>query len=95
MPEARGTRAGRRQGSNQRKGFTGTGRARFADEAHQQFDSPVVLVWDGLNIHLGRAMCDSTSAIPQLKIVLSSPAPQNASQAIRCLHCRPNPLRHP
>jgi len=73
MPEARGTRAGRRQGSNQRKGFTGTGRARFADEAHQQFDSPVVLVWDSLNIHLGRAMCEMIVARSWLTACLLQP----------------------
>ena len=42
--------------ADQRKGFTETDYARFLDAAHQQLDGPVVLVWDGLNTHVSRAM---------------------------------------
>jgi transposase len=45
-----------------RKGFTETGYARFPDAAHQQLGGPVVLVWDGLNTHVSRAMRELIAA---------------------------------
>ena len=56
------TRAGRRHGKDQRKGFTETDYARLLDAAHQQLNGPVVLVWDGLNTHTSRAMRDLIAA---------------------------------
>jgi putative transposase len=41
---------------DKRKGFTEHEYARFLDAAHQQLHGPVVLVWDGLNTHVSRAM---------------------------------------
>ena len=49
-----GTHRGRR--GDRRKGFTEIHYARFLDAAHQQLGGPVVLVWDGLNTHVSRAM---------------------------------------
>jgi hypothetical protein len=51
---------GRRGG--RRKGFTETDYARFLDAAHQQFGSPIVLVWDNLNTHVSRAMRELIAA---------------------------------
>jgi DDE superfamily endonuclease len=48
------THAGR--GRDQRKGFDETDYARFLDAAHQQLGGPLVVVWDGLNTHVSRAM---------------------------------------
>ena len=45
-----------------RKGFTETDYARLLDAAHQQLDGPVVLVWDGLNTHVSRAMAELVAA---------------------------------
>jgi len=52
-------RAGRK---HQRKGFTETGYAQLLDAAHQQLGGPVVLVWDGLNTHVSRAMRELIAA---------------------------------
>jgi hypothetical protein len=41
---------------DKRKGFTEADYARLLDGAHQQLGGPVVLVWDGLNTHVSRAM---------------------------------------
>ena len=32
--------------------------ARLLDDAHQQLGGPLVVVWDGLNTHVSRAMAD-------------------------------------
>jgi putative transposase len=50
------------RGTDQRKGFTETDYARFLDAAHQQLGGPVVLVWDGLNTHVSRAMRELIAA---------------------------------
>jgi transposase len=47
---------------DKRKGFTETDYARFLDAAHQQLDGPLVLVWDGLNTHVSRAMRELVAA---------------------------------
>jgi transposase len=60
------TRTGR--GKDQRKGFTETGYARFLDAAHQQLGGPLVVVWDGLNTHVSRAMRDLVAARSWLRV---------------------------
>nr|WP_245702232.1 transposase [Streptomyces aurantiacus] len=45
-----------------RKGFTETDYARLLDDAHQQLDGPVILVWDNLNTHVSRAMRELIAA---------------------------------
>jgi transposase len=50
------------RGRDQRKGFDETGYARFLDAAHQQLGGPLVLVWDGLNTHVSRAMRELVAA---------------------------------
>ncbi len=62
------TRAGRRHGKDQRKGFTETDYARFLDAAHQQLNGPVVLVWDNLNTHVSRATRELVTARPWLTV---------------------------
>jgi hypothetical protein len=59
-------RGGRRDG--QRKGFDETDYARFLDAAHQQLNGPVVLVWDGLNTHVSRAMRELIAARSWLRV---------------------------
>src|SRR5262249_52779854 len=49
-------RTHRARRGDKRKGFTETDYARFLDAAHQQLGGPLVLVWDGLNTHISRAI---------------------------------------
>ena len=49
---------GRRSRDDQRKGFAEADYARLLDDAHQQPGGPLVVVWDGLNTHVSRAMAD-------------------------------------
>jgi putative transposase len=60
------TRTG--HGKNQRKGFTETDYARFPDAAHQQLGGPLVVVWDGLNTHVSRAMRELVAAPSWLRV---------------------------
>jgi len=53
---------GRRSRDDQRKGFTEADYARLMDDAHQQLGGPLVVVWDGLNTHVSRAMADLVAA---------------------------------
>jgi putative transposase len=55
-------RTHRARRGDKRKGFTETDYARFLDAAHQQLGGPVVLVWDGLNTHISRAMRELVAA---------------------------------
>jgi hypothetical protein len=55
-------RTHRARRGDKRKGFTEADYARFLDAAHQQLDGPVVLVWDGLNTHVSRAMRELIAA---------------------------------
>jgi transposase len=55
-------RTHRARRADKRKGFTETDYARFLDAAHQQLDGLVVLVWDGLNTHVSRAMRELIAA---------------------------------
>ena len=55
-------RTHRARRGDKRKGFTETDYARFLDAAHQQLGGPVVLVWDGLNTHVSRAMRELVAA---------------------------------
>ena len=55
-------RRGRGAGKDQRKGFTETDYARFLDAVHQQLGGPLVVVWDGLNTHVSRAMRELAAA---------------------------------
>ena len=55
-------RTHRARRGDKRKGFTETDYARFLDGAHQQLGGPVVLVWDGLNTHVSRAMRELVAA---------------------------------
>jgi transposase len=55
-------RTHRARRGDKRKGFTETDYARFPDAAHQQLDSPLVLVWDGLNTRTSRAMRELVTA---------------------------------
>jgi putative transposase len=57
-----------RQGDT-RKGFTEQDYARFLDAAHQQLGGPVVLVWDGQNNHVSRAMRELAAARVWLTVV--------------------------
>jgi putative transposase len=50
------THLDRGSGKHRRKGFTETVYARLLDAAHQQLHGPIVLVWDNLPTHVGRAM---------------------------------------
>ena len=60
-----------------RKGFTETDYARFLDGAHQQLGGPVVLVWDGLNTRVSRAMRELVTARTWLTVFqLSAYAPE-------------------
>jgi hypothetical protein len=60
------TRTG--HGKDQRKGFTETDYARFLDAAHQQLGGPLVVVWDGLNTHVSRAMRELVAARSWLRV---------------------------
>ena len=60
------TRTGR--GTDQRKGFTERDYARFLDAAHQQLGGPLVVVWDGLNTHVSRAMRELVAARSWLRV---------------------------
>jgi DDE superfamily endonuclease len=53
---------GRRSRDDRRKGFTETDYAQLLDDAHQQLGGPLVVVWDGLNTHVSRAMVDLVAA---------------------------------
>jgi Winged helix-turn helix/DDE superfamily endonuclease len=53
---------GRRCRDDRRKGFTEADYARLLDDAHQQLGGPLVVVWDGLNTHVSRAMADLVAA---------------------------------
>jgi hypothetical protein len=53
---------------DKRKGFTETDYARFLDAAHQQLGAPLVVVWDGLNTHVSRAMRELVAARPWLTV---------------------------
>ena len=53
---------GRRSRDDPRKGFTEADYARLLDDAHQQLDGPLVVVWDGLNTHVSHAMADLVTA---------------------------------
>jgi transposase len=53
---------GHGHGTDQRKGFTEADYARLLDDAHQQLGGPLVVVWDGLNTHVSRAMADLVAA---------------------------------
>ena len=55
-------RTHRARRGDERKGFTEADYARFLDAAHQQLGGPVVLVWDGLNTHVSRAMRELVAA---------------------------------
>jgi len=55
-------RTHRARRADKRKGFTEADYARFLDGAHQQLGGPVVLVWDGLNTHVSRAMRELIAA---------------------------------
>jgi len=55
-------RTHRARRGDKRKGFTETGYARFLDAAHQQLGGPLVVVWDGLNTHVSRAMRELAAA---------------------------------
>jgi putative transposase len=60
------TRTG--HGKDQRKGFTEKEYARFLDAARQQLDGPLVVVRDGLNTHVSRAMRELAAARSWLRI---------------------------
>jgi putative transposase len=60
------TRTG--HGKDQRKGFTETDYARFLNAAHQQLGGPLVVVWDGLNTHVSRAMRELVAARSWLRV---------------------------
>ena len=62
------TRTGRRHGHDQRKGFTETDYARFLDAVHQQLGGPLVVVWDGLNTHVSRALGELIAARSWLRV---------------------------
>jgi len=53
---------GRGHGEDRRKGFTEEEYARLLDAAHQQLGGPLVVVWDGLNTHVSRAMAELVAA---------------------------------
>jgi DDE superfamily endonuclease len=55
-------RTHRARRADKRKGFTETDYADLLDDAHQQLGGPLVLVWDGLNTHVSRAMRDLIAA---------------------------------
>ena len=55
-------RTHRARRGDKRKGFTEADYARFLDGAHQQLGGPLVLVWDGLNTHVSRAMRELITA---------------------------------
>ena len=55
-------RTHRARRGDKRKGFTEQDYARFLDAAHQQLGAPVVVVWDGLNTHVSRAMRELVAA---------------------------------
>jgi hypothetical protein len=56
------------RGKDQRKGFTETDYARLLDAAHQQLGGPLVVVWDGLNTHVSRAMRELVAARSWLRV---------------------------
>jgi hypothetical protein len=59
---------GRRSRGDRRKGFTEADYARLPDDAHQQPGGPLVVVRDGLNTHVSRAMADLAAARDWLTI---------------------------
>src|SRR5712691_151925 len=60
------THRGRR--GDKRKGFTEADYARLLDAAHQQLGGPLVVVWDGLNTHVSRAMRELVAARSWLRV---------------------------
>ena len=61
-------RTHRARRGDKRKGFTETDYARFLDAAHQQLGGPLVVVWDGLNTHVSRAMRELVAARSWLRV---------------------------
>jgi putative transposase len=57
-----------RRPGDRRKGFAETDYARFLDAAHQQLGGPLVVVWDGLNTHVSRAMRELVAARSWLRV---------------------------
>jgi putative transposase len=55
-------RTHRARRAGKRKGFTEQDYASLLDGAHQQLGGPLVLVWDGLNTHVSRAMRELIAA---------------------------------
>ena len=53
---------------DRRKGFTETDYARLLDAARQQLGGPLVVVWDGLNTHVSRAMRELVAARSWLRV---------------------------
>jgi putative transposase len=62
------TRARRKHGTSQRKGFAEADYARLLDAAHQQLGGPLVVVWDNLNAHVSHAMTGLIAARPWLTV---------------------------
>jgi transposase len=61
-------RTHRARRGDQRKGFTEADYARILDTAHQQLGGPLVVVWDGLNTHVSRAMRELVAARSWLRV---------------------------
>jgi hypothetical protein len=61
-------RTHRARRGDQRKGFTEADYARILDAAHQQLGGPLVVVWDGLNTHVSRAMRELVAARSWLRV---------------------------
>jgi hypothetical protein len=86
-------RAGR---GDKRKGFTETGCARFLDAAHRQLGGPLVLVWDGLNTHVSRAMRELAAARDWLTVFqLPAYAPELNPVEMSLSQCKLRRLPHP
>jgi transposase len=61
-------RTHRARRGDQRKGFTEADYARILDAARQQLGGPLVVVWDGLNTHVSRAMRELVAARSWLRV---------------------------
>jgi len=57
-----------RRRKNERKGFNESDYARLLDAAHQQLGSPIVLIWDNVNIHVDALMRSLIDTRPWLTV---------------------------
>ena len=81
---------------DKRKGFTEQDYARLLDTARQQLGGPLVVVWDGLNTHVSRAMRELVAARSWLRVYRLPPYASELNPVEMSLsQCELRRFRHP